>query len=782
MIPKIIHYCWLSDDKMSPFALLCIESWRRFMPDFELKKWDRKAFDIASQPFVYEAFNAKKYAFASDYIRAYALYTDGGVYLDTDVMLKRDISPLFDAEFVSTAEYFEGGECNIQAAFMASSAGHPLLKDVLDYYEGRHFVKPDGSFDEEVSPKIYARVAEKYGFAPKDVNQRLQNDVHIHASKFVAANSRLDNPDAFAVHFCDHSWCNKGFFSDLTKRIRNISRAVRFRFKSLINKQLLLLLALLLNCVVAQAVTWCDSLFVNAHFTVSGSTNKELNPLWLYSNQWGRYTQYDQCEGTLGFDFRTRLLNASSGKINVELGVGADANSDISESYIHNAYLSANLYMFTFDVGMRPYTPVAIDDEMTTGSWLFSSNARPQPRVGLGIYDWWSIPYTRDWLQIRGACYVGRLWNEDNEKFTQDVFTHDKCAYGRLGGWIAKPYLGMVHSALMGGVRNGSEIPIDFIATILAKNSDKFAGTYRGEATNAAGAHQGMWDMGIDIDLPFGSFKIYFQRLFCDNGARRLLTPRNKDNILGIYASLKNKWLQRIDLEWFNTEWQGGDGMPDPVGYDKNGTFMYVYKHEIPDDDPRGWLLEHFELSDIEAWESEQGTVTTSVSASKFLRWYWNSGEYSGRRCMLINGLYYQGWTVNGMCTGSALVHTNTTVDKYRNGEGTVRNANLIVNTRILAFNVAASGHITDELSYRFKYTFTRNHGSMTERYVAPNASSVLLEDYYFTNKRNEHYILLDLSYTLKHSILLNATLSTDFGELYNATGLRLGLAYIFAR
>ncbi len=89
MIPKIIHYCWLSSEPYPEKIQNCIDSWKKILPDYEIKLWNMNNFDINSIDFVKEACSVKKWAFASDYIRLYALYNYGGIYLDSDVLIKK---------------------------------------------------------------------------------------------------------------------------------------------------------------------------------------------------------------------------------------------------------------------------------------------------------------------------------------------------------------------------------------------------------------------------------------------------------------------------------------------------------------------------------------------------------------------------------------------------------------------------------------------------------------------------------------------------------------------
>lgn len=97
MIPKKIHCCWLGGGNYPPKIQECIESWRRVLPDYEIIVWDENRFDVRSVPWVRRAFRLKKYAFAADYIRHYALYTEGGIYLDTDIEIRKPFDELLTA-------------------------------------------------------------------------------------------------------------------------------------------------------------------------------------------------------------------------------------------------------------------------------------------------------------------------------------------------------------------------------------------------------------------------------------------------------------------------------------------------------------------------------------------------------------------------------------------------------------------------------------------------------------------------------------------------------------
>ena len=146
MIPKIIHYIWLGGKPLPELAEQCIASWKKHMPDWQIMAWTEANFDVASAPlYVRQAYEAKKYAFVSDYVRLWALEQYGGVYLDTDVEVLRSFDPLLnDTAFIGMEESLAHmpGTC-----VMGCESHCQWVKDMLALYDGIEFVKPDGSLD-----------------------------------------------------------------------------------------------------------------------------------------------------------------------------------------------------------------------------------------------------------------------------------------------------------------------------------------------------------------------------------------------------------------------------------------------------------------------------------------------------------------------------------------------------------------------------------------------------------------------------------------------------------
>lgn len=143
MIPKKIHYCWFGRGELPEDARRCIESWRKFCPDYEIIEWNEDNFDIHSTKYVEQAYESRKFAFVTDYVRLYALYTQGGVYMDTDVEVLKTYDPFL--HHIA----FSGFENNgyVPTGMMAAEKGSQWAKDLLDGYADRSFINEDGSFD-----------------------------------------------------------------------------------------------------------------------------------------------------------------------------------------------------------------------------------------------------------------------------------------------------------------------------------------------------------------------------------------------------------------------------------------------------------------------------------------------------------------------------------------------------------------------------------------------------------------------------------------------------------
>ena len=227
MIPKLIHLCWFSDDPFPVEIKICLASWRRVLPDYTIRRWtyaDAMAIDCDC---ISEALIAGKWAFAADVVRFYAIYKEGGIYMDSDILLeKRFDSFIPEHGFATFNECCE--EVLLQAAFFMGEKGNAYCKEVFDYYCQHHFLRSDGSFDMLISPKVMALIAEKKGYRREDIEQHLEGDVVIYPGCYVSPRKKMRYPDAFACHQVYGSWREHRFGRKVERFLKHLYLVVRF--------------------------------------------------------------------------------------------------------------------------------------------------------------------------------------------------------------------------------------------------------------------------------------------------------------------------------------------------------------------------------------------------------------------------------------------------------------------------------------------------------------------------------------------------------------------------
>ena len=180
MIPKVIHYCWFGRGQKSELIKKCMESWARILPEYELKEWNEEAFDVNSVPFVKEAYEHRKWAYVSDYVRLYALYHEGGIYMDTDVEVLRSID-----RFLSEVA-FTGYESSGSAltGIMASEKHGKWVGDLLKDYDGRHIVTYDGQLDLTPNTVHADKVMKAHGMRLDKTDENVPAYVHLYPSEY----------------------------------------------------------------------------------------------------------------------------------------------------------------------------------------------------------------------------------------------------------------------------------------------------------------------------------------------------------------------------------------------------------------------------------------------------------------------------------------------------------------------------------------------------------------------------------------------------------------------
>ncbi len=165
MIPKQIHYCWFGRNPLPKMAKKCIASWRKYLPDYDIIEWNEDNFDVNAVPYVAEAYAARKYAFVSDYARFKILYEHGGLYFDTDVELIRPVDDIVARGAFMGFETDCGKEVGLvnPGLGLGAEKGHPVYRDMLDYYENRHFLNPDGTPDTTTIVIYTTDILKKHG-------------------------------------------------------------------------------------------------------------------------------------------------------------------------------------------------------------------------------------------------------------------------------------------------------------------------------------------------------------------------------------------------------------------------------------------------------------------------------------------------------------------------------------------------------------------------------------------------------------------------------------------
>lgn len=209
-IPKIVHYIWLGGRPLDKLSIKCMETWKRHLSNYEVRRWsDVECIDIIkSNDYAREAYELKKYAFVSDYLRVFILYHYGGVYMDTDVEVFKPIDRFLNDEAFSCFE----NSSQIPTALMGSAKGNAWMKMLLDDYNDRHFVNADGSLDLRTNVDVITKLSMDWGLIPNGEEQVLQSGVHIYTKDYFCPLDTKDSrnnvftENTYAAHLYNGSW------------------------------------------------------------------------------------------------------------------------------------------------------------------------------------------------------------------------------------------------------------------------------------------------------------------------------------------------------------------------------------------------------------------------------------------------------------------------------------------------------------------------------------------------------------------------------------------------
>lgn len=218
MIPKVIHYCWFGRNPLPPLAVKCIESWKKYLPGYEIKEWNEDNFDVNIIPYTREAYEARKYAFVSDYARFYILYHHGGLYFDTDVEVIRPMDDIVERGAFMGCENEAGQGAGATAPAVAPglglgcNPGQGLYAEILELYSGLRFKRADGGLNLKTVVEYTTELLVSKGL--KNVNEKqCIADVQIYPKEYFCPmdyeTNKLDiTTNTRSIHHYAASWIN----------------------------------------------------------------------------------------------------------------------------------------------------------------------------------------------------------------------------------------------------------------------------------------------------------------------------------------------------------------------------------------------------------------------------------------------------------------------------------------------------------------------------------------------------------------------------------------------
>ena len=230
-IPKIIHYVWLGGKEKPELFYRCLESWKKYCPDWEIKEWNESNFDFNESLYARQSYELKKYGFVPDYIRAKVLYEYGGVYLDTDVELTKTLDELIDNDFLISFE----NEVHVETAVLASSKNHPFAKIMSTFYLDYPYIY-NGKPDLTPSTPIWTYFLKKYyGFKLKNSKQVLNSLIENDSSTVTVLPYEYFSPinyttkvltkteNTYAIHYFNATWFT-GKLKKQEKFLKNVHK------------------------------------------------------------------------------------------------------------------------------------------------------------------------------------------------------------------------------------------------------------------------------------------------------------------------------------------------------------------------------------------------------------------------------------------------------------------------------------------------------------------------------------------------------------------------------
>ncbi|MEQ8681169.1 MAG: capsule assembly Wzi family protein [Cyclobacteriaceae bacterium] len=484
-----------------------------------------------------------------------------------------------------------------------------------------------------------------------------------------------------------------------------------------------------------------------AEVSLYGSLATNYQPFWFGANRDGviaenlqnvvvtselylPYVMNDNWTFEAGAQVVVRNSGSSSYSFSQSIGLF------LNEYFLNTSYKSLSL-----NIGAFPDRHSIIFHELSSGDWAASRNARPIPKISLGFDDYVGVPFSREWVKVKGIFAQG--WME-RERFVPKPQLHEKSAYIKiLEPWLVSFEFGMSHFALYGGDSDSADTSVswkDYLNIVAGKEA---AGVASGGYV--PGSHLGTLDFVMNFTLGKRPVKVYIQKPWEDSqqiGKQKFFKKYtdNADQLVGLHISNpgKKKWLKNLVIEYMHSKLQTGPGLSDVPGGGNPG-----------DLDPDGTLF--------------------------------NQGYAYGQRENYYNNWFYgSGWTRYGRTIGTPLFLTSARIrDVYGDVEfGLDYERTFVFNNRIEGLHIGANGRISSKTDYELKFTYTRNFGNYYSQYG--RYWERLDQDYYFESGRTHYYLATSVNHELRGPLEIHVSLGYDFGEQNNSFGLLSKVTYRF--
>ncbi len=228
-IPKTINYCWFGKKEKNELIKKCINSWKKFLPDYEIIEWNEENFDVNQNFFVKEAYENQKYAFVSDFARLKVIYENGGIYFDVDIELIKDLKPIIDNGPYVGCE--NEGLVNTGVGF-AAEPKNLIIKKMLDKYENIHFIN-DGEMDLTTCTQRNTEAILECGWNSKNVISKVQDKITVYPTEYFCPYDYITGKqeirdNTYSIHHCNASW-----LEDYERMLMNHKKILVKKFKKI---------------------------------------------------------------------------------------------------------------------------------------------------------------------------------------------------------------------------------------------------------------------------------------------------------------------------------------------------------------------------------------------------------------------------------------------------------------------------------------------------------------------------------------------------------------------